>query len=285
MAISAALSIILTLWSVIVVPKLDLTTPASNIKLWIIYMFLDASYGYFFHMILLKPIRWIASKLPGSNMPSLTDKKNLSEQEGQCNDATIVWPTDAMIDKLPRNWIVEGRILLANEKCMPDDIADDSKSQRHSSSRKRRISTKEKSNQERQSKSNDCNSSEMTHHHQPYYLNHVRGSTRIRQASQRLALALGTLTSSYILCNLSSQITLENIGLGISSPRQVLFDVSCGFGIGSFIVLFIFLLEIQMGWIKVVGYWETVVPDENFAFNITWDILFHVGVSINEEIM
>ena len=40
-----------------------------------------------------------------------------------------------------------------------------------------------------------------------------------------------------------------------------------------------------MGWIKIVGYWETVVPEENFAVNITWDVLFHVGVSINEEVM
>jgi hypothetical protein len=239
-------------------------------------------------MLILKPARWIASKLPGSNMPSLTDEKNLSEQEGQCNDATILWPTDAMIEKLPSNWRV-GEIILANEKkCMPDDLADDSNSPPYqSSSRKRRISTKEKRNQQRKSNSYDCNSSEITyrHRHQLYYLNHVRGSTRIRQASQRLGIALGTMTSSYILCTLSSHITLDNIGLGISSPRRLFFDVICGFGIGSFIVIFIFLLEIQMGWTKIVGYWETVIPDEKFALNITWDILFHVGVSINEEIM
>jgi hypothetical protein len=238
-------------------------------------------------MILLKPARYIASKLPGSDMPSLTDEKHLSEQEEQCNDATILWPTDAMIEKLPSDWRV-GEIILANEKkCMPDDLAaDDSKSPPYqSSSRKRRVSTKEKSNQQRQSNSYDCNSSDITYRHQLYYLNHVRGSTRIRQASQRLGLGLGTMTSSYILCTLSSYITLDNIGLGISSPRRIFFDVICGFGIGSFIVILIFLLEIQMGWIKIVGYWETVVPDEKFALNITWDILFHIGVSINEEIM
>lgn len=40
-----------------------------------------------------------------------------------------------------------------------------------------------------------------------------------------------------------------------------------------------------MGWIKIVGYCETVVPEEVFAINFAWDILFHVGVSINEEVM
>jgi hypothetical protein len=44
-------------------------------------------------------------------------------------------------------------------------------------------------------------------------------------------------------------------------------------------------MELRMGWIKVVGWWENAVPEEVFAFNITWDILFHVGVSINEEVM
>lgn len=57
-------------------------------------------------------------------MPSLIDEKNLSGQEGQCNDATISWPTDDMIEKLPSNhWIVE-EMILANEKCTPDDLVD-----------------------------------------------------------------------------------------------------------------------------------------------------------------
>lgn len=33
------------------------------------------------------------------------------------------------------------------------------------------------------------------------------------------------------------------------------------------------------------GYFDTVSPEEIFLVNFIWDVLFHVGVSINEEIM
>mmetsp|Transcript_11487 Transcript_11487/g.24510 ORF Transcript_11487/g.24510 Transcript_11487/m.24510 type:complete len:394 (-) Transcript_11487:167-1348(-) len=122
---------------------------------------------------------------------------------------------------------------------------------------------------------------------QPYYLNHVRGSTRIRHASQRLAAAVGTLFASYLLCSYSSSslLTLSDIGLHVSSFQQVLIDFGCGFGVGSCIVLLMFACEWRMGWIRIVGFWENVVKEEVFWINFGWDVLFHLGVSFNEEVM
>jgi hypothetical protein len=122
---------------------------------------------------------------------------------------------------------------------------------------------------------------------QPYYLNHVRGSTRIRQASQRIGAAMGSILASYMICHLSaSKITLEDVGLTLpSSYILVVQDLAWGFSIGSSIVSIIFIMEVWLGWIKIVGFFQTAVPNESFAINFLWDVLFHVGVSINEEVM
>mmetsp|Transcript_24306 Transcript_24306/g.43821 ORF Transcript_24306/g.43821 Transcript_24306/m.43821 type:complete len:401 (+) Transcript_24306:205-1407(+) len=137
-------------------------------------------------------------------------------------------------------------------------------------------------------KENDLSKMAASSSSQPYYLNHVRGSTRVRHASQRLAAAFGTLFSSYLLCsyNSSSLTSLSDIGLHISSFQQVLIDFGCGFGVGSCIVLLMLVCEWRMGWIRIVGFgWETVVEEEVFWINFGWDVLFHLGVSFNEEVM
>jgi hypothetical protein len=46
--------------------------------------------------------------------------------------------------------------------------------------------------------------------------------------------------------------------LAINSWRRLLFDVIFGFGVGSSVIM-----ELQrMGWIKLIGCWETVIPEE-----------------------
>jgi hypothetical protein len=284
-------SFILTSLASIVVPSLDFTPDAgsaSYVKLWFIYMFVDAANGLLFHLIMLSPARWIAYRLPGSKMPPLDDEKKLSEQEEQSNDPSLSWPSADVMAKLPHDWVVQERF--GNGRYAPDIVDAACTLNSHTTSSKR-IPKKQKNKSysngsPHQHRSIHANEEKIsTDKAQPYYLNHVRGSTRIRHASQRLAAAMGTLFTSYVLCCLSSLVTLDYIGLGVPSPRRVLFDVICGFGIGSIIVILLFLVELKMGWIKIVGYWETVVPDENFAVNITWDILFHVGVSFNEEVM
>jgi len=256
-------------------------------------MFLDATYGQLFHLILLIPSRWIASRLAGSTMPPLRDEKRLSEQEEQTNDPSIAWPSSDAIKNLPQDWIVqEGNG--GNETGVSEvlDAAGSSTSRTHSSSKKRRsakINNKPSSIKHKDNTnalhSNKPNGEPTVKIKQPYYLNHVRGSTRIRHVSQRIGAAMGTLFSSYVLCSISSLVTFDDVGLGSSSLKRAPFDVLCGLVVGSSIVVFIFLLELKMGWIKIVGTFETVVLEEIFALNFAWDILFHVGVSINEELM
>ena len=114
----------------------------------------------------------------------------------------------------------------------------------------------------------------------PFFLNHVRGSTRLRQAVFRLTAALGTVTMVHVMNRFVDHgSTLADIGLEISFT-----DIGWGFVVGSAIVIILFLVEVALGWIQSVGYCEVVVPGESLILNLLWDILFHIGVSANEEI-
>lgn len=83
----------------------------------------------------------------------------------------------------------------------------------------------------------------------------------------------------------SSFLKFEDVGLQIISFHRVLHDIIFGIFVGSIIVTVIFGVEVYMGWVRIVGYWEKVVPNEKFVLNLLWDVLFHVGVSVNEELM
>ena len=114
----------------------------------------------------------------------------------------------------------------------------------------------------------------------PFFLNHVRGSTRLRQAVFRITAALGTLTMVHVMTEyVDHASSLSDIGLDISFA-----DIGWGFAVGSIIVILLFLAEVALGWIHIVGYFEVVVPGEFIFVNLFWDILFHIGVSINEEV-
>ncbi|KAL7533805.1 hypothetical protein ACHAXR_005456 [Thalassiosira sp. AJA248-18] len=260
---------------------------ASYFGQWCLLMFLDATYGHLFHVILLIPARRIASLLPGSKMPPLNDEKRLSEQEEQADDPSIVWPSPDVIAKLPEDWVVQRSNQTENDASEIHETDNIPKTSHSTNKKKRSLKNKNKSS------STTCNQNPNPHsnqpkkpiHTQPYYLNHVRGSTRVRHASQRIAAAIGTLCSTYLLCSFSSRVTLDDIGLGIPSAKRVLSDITLGIIVGASIVIFIFTLELKMGWIKVIGYCDTVVPKEMFTITFAWDILFHLGVSINEEVM
>ena len=113
---------------------------------------------------------------------------------------------------------------------------------------------------------------------QPYFLNHVRGSTRCRQAAQRLGGAIGTL----------AQIGLMAVSVDNQSPRVIGLelvpaDVAWGAAVGAGIVTVLFVAELALGWLRIIGYGEVVVPRESLAINLLWDALFHIGVSVHEE--
>ena len=114
----------------------------------------------------------------------------------------------------------------------------------------------------------------------PFFLNHVRGSTRLRQAVFRITAALGTLTMAHVMSEyVDHTSSLADIGLEISFS-----DIGWGFAVGSTIVIILFLAEVALGWVHIAGYFEVVVPGEYLVINLFWDILFHIGVSINEEV-
>lgn len=128
-----------------------------------------------------------------------------------------------------------------------------------------------------------------------WFLNHVRGSLRFRQAVLRLASAAGSILMAYVMTNyvdppFPDGATSEDdegpvVGLASIGLTPISFqDIALGVLVGSTVVLAIFALEVALGWIRVIGYFEKVVAEESWTLNILWDVLFHIGVSINEEI-
>ena len=259
----------------------------SYFKLWCFYFVLDATYGHLFHTIFLVPARWIARRLPGAVVPSADEDNKLVQQEESSNDVSLDWPSAGAIAKLPSDWLVSTRSSfedrnissVGNEGSEVPKKASGKKKKTKSKNNKSNSSPKCNNNTQSDQKSTDA--TKTNSEYQPYYLNHARGSTRIRQASQRIGAAMGSLLASYIICYLSASITLEDVGLTL----PVLRDLAWGFLIGLSIVTIMFIMEIWLGWIAVVGFFQTVVPNESFTINFLWDVLFHVGVSINEEVM
>jgi len=274
----------------------------SYFELWLIYMFLDATFGNLFHMILLITSRKIARRLPGAVVPN--DERALLIQEEECNDSSIIWPSPEAIAKLPKDWVVDSKPIEDITTIAEAIEIDITLPKVHASKKaKKRRSTKHKQNTKISTSFDTVLQADSVQHidntaiiiEQPYYLNHVRGSTFIRKASQRIAAAMGTLFASFLMIYIFDDWRDEDDGEGgdnelepihqLYASETILFELCCGFTIGSFLVIFIFLIELRMGWIKIVGYMETAVPDEKFAINIIWDVLFHIGVSINEEVM
>ena len=218
----------------------DHATSPSYALLFVLYLFLDASYTQLFHTLLLIPARYLAYHLPGAVVPPWSNEKEWLAQEEEMNDVSIIWPTKEDLMKLSdRGWIVN---------CKEVD-----ESNTIESNRPKRKSTTDSdkplaTNQTRNSKPS-----------QPYYLNHVRGSTRIRQASQRIGAALGTLFSSFLLCSFTSHVTLEDIGLDTHS-RSVLCDLFGGVVVGALTVTLIFVLELSFGWIRIVVSYRSIPP-------------------------
>mmetsp|Transcript_24944 Transcript_24944/g.46161 ORF Transcript_24944/g.46161 Transcript_24944/m.46161 type:complete len:470 (-) Transcript_24944:272-1681(-) len=160
-------------------------------------------------------------------------------QEGQPNDPTLEWPVPGT--DLPPEWICH------------------------------RIAAAASEGRERVERKGDGR--------QPYFLNHVRGSTRVRQAAKRVSSAFGTLSMALVMSRFVDGTSLSYIGLELS-----LLDLTAGFAVGAGSVLALFFAEIALGWIRIVGYNEVVAPGESLSINLLWDVLFHVGVSFNEEV-
>jgi len=255
-----------------------------------------------FHTLLLHPVRWIARRLPGAVVPSLNEEQKLVEQEAASNDVSLDWPSTDVIAKLPSDWVTVVSLSRHNKERETVGAVNE-RSVVSKSTRSKKKGTKLKNEKPASSYSGQQSHNTQSNHkksknetsstsmvQQPFYLNHVRGSTRIRQASQRIGASVGSILATYMICHLSSQsITLEDVGLSVlpstHNNNLVVHDLAWGFLVGSSIVSIIFIMEVYLGWIKIVDFFQTVVPNESFPISFLWDVLFHIGVSINEEVM
>ena len=106
---------------------------------------------------------------------------------------------------------------------------------------------------------------------QPYFLNHMRGCVRLRQAALRLGAAAGTLAQVYFMSILLDKRSLRVIG---RRPRhRIVLGSDPGLeSTGAACVIALFVVEVALGWVKVIGVFETVAPGESLSLNLLWDI-------------
>ncbi|KOO26001.1 hypothetical protein Ctob_012853, partial [Chrysochromulina tobinii] len=92
---------------------------------------------------------------------------------------------------------------------------------------------------------------------QPYFLNHVA--------------VMSWLIDHRLLSEMGAQLSAIDLALGTA--------------VGAGIVVVLFSAEVAVGWLCVVcRSGEVVVAGESLWLNLLWDVLFHVGVAISEEL-
>jgi len=114
---------------------------------------------------------------------------------------------------------------------------------------------------------------------QPFFLNHVRGCVRVRQAAIRVASAMGTCAQVALMSWCVDSRALHEV-----TSQLAPVDLALGAIVGSTIICALFVTEVALGWLCIVGYGEVVIQNESLGLNLLWDVLFHVGVAINEEV-
>merc|ERR1712167_286251 len=81
---------------------------------------------------------------------------------------------------------------------------------------------------------------------------------------------------------LDSGRPLSSVGLTLDRP--FFYDLSVGMVVGVTIVAFMFAVELWAGWLHFLEFFEVFDSTENFSLCIFWDVLFHLNVSLNEEL-
>ena len=112
----------------------------------------------------------------------------------------------------------------------------------------------------------------------PFFLNHVRGSRRCKHAALRCAAACTSLVGAATLATFLDGRPLGALGLLTVGPdstfgQDFLFGVLTGGGV----VVLMFLVELALGWVRVLGLLETFAPAESFTLNLLWDSIFHIA--------
>lgn len=116
---------------------------------------------------------------------------------------------------------------------------------------------------------------------QPFFLNHVSGGARCKHAALRVGSAIATVLLIGLMATLLDRQPLAAIGLHADGFAS---GLALGGLTGTTCVAVLFLAEWQLGWLHVCGYCEVVAPGERLSHCLLWDVAFHIGVSVIEEV-
>ncbi|CAE7426039.1 RPS15 [Symbiodinium natans] len=117
---------------------------------------------------------------------------------------------------------------------------------------------------------------------QPFFLNHVTGRQRCKDACMRLGMGVGALLGVWFMCKCMDRRDLSSLGFTLDRP--FFGDAAAGLVVGVTIVSFMFIVELLAGWVIFLQWFEVFDKSENFAVCIFWDVLFHLNVAVNEEL-
>ena len=250
--------------------SLNSSPPAFVIRL-VLSILLNSVYGVACYTIIIPPVRIVArTYLPGACVPS--SRHDCEDQENASNDPSLIWPLPSTLKQIPNEWI--GFVESNNSNHTTTTTRTDENAS--SCSKAKQPPTKKD---------------------RPFFLNHVRGSTRFRQAMFRISSAFGTVAMLFVMTNYVDDYnyydTNNNTNDTNTNGTSTFYDgylsisfVDIGYGIlvGSCVVACLFGMELYLGWIHIIGYNEVIVKEEYLVLNLVWDVLFHIGVSISEEI-
>jgi len=117
---------------------------------------------------------------------------------------------------------------------------------------------------------------------QPFFLNHVRGSLRFKQAMMRLGMALGSISTVTVLAMTLDKRPVSSLGLVLN--YKFMWDIAVGVSVGATLVVLVFAIEWACGYIHIHNFMEVFDPNESFFENFMFEGLFHAAVSISEEL-
>eukprot|EP00931_Biecheleriopsis_adriatica_P086856 TRINITY_DN61421_c0_g1_i1.p1 TRINITY_DN61421_c0_g1~~TRINITY_DN61421_c0_g1_i1.p1 ORF type:complete len:413 (+),score=71.09 TRINITY_DN61421_c0_g1_i1:74-1312(+) len=117
---------------------------------------------------------------------------------------------------------------------------------------------------------------------QPFFLNHVTGRRRCKDACMRVGMNVASLLTVAFMCYYIDNRTLGSLGLVLD--WRFCSETLVGLVVGVSIVSFMFLVELYAGWLHFLQFFEVFDRSENFAVCIFWDVVFHLNVSLNEEL-
>lgn len=117
---------------------------------------------------------------------------------------------------------------------------------------------------------------------QPFFLNHVTGRQRCKDACMRLGMGIGALLGVWFMSLCMDKRSLSLLGFTLDGAFFV--DSIIGLAVGITIVSFMFGVELLAGWVVFLQFFEVFDPSENFWVCIFWDVVFHLNVAINEEL-